>query len=239
MRTLVLPDAHLDRPDAPAVHALIALLDQPGAERVVLAGDLLHAGWTWKGRLPPAFDPLWAAMQRALARGTRLAFVPGNHDFALAGALARLGLDVNEELHFIVGERRWLVVHGDQADESQGYRLSRRLLRGRAFAGLMGALGPRKGQRLIAGLAGSSRAHAKDGSELVQAQLAWADQRLGQGIDAVAMGHGHALGLHRRPGGPVALLGDWTSQRSLLEIDGQAAVLWRGVGAGRAVVDRL
>ena len=52
-----------------------------------------------------------------------------------------------------------LLVHGDEADRRRGYRLTRRLVRGRPFAALIDALGPIRGQRALDALAGAPGAH--------------------------------------------------------------------------------
>jgi hypothetical protein len=121
-------------------------------------------------------------------------------------------------------------VHGDEPDQTMGYLLTRRVVRGRPFAAEMRGLGPRRGDALLNRLAGNSRAHMHAAAPLVDAQRRWAEQRLSMGHDAVCMGHSHALGVSRTAAGDVVHLGDWAEQRCWLTLEESTATLRSGWG---------
>jgi UDP-2,3-diacylglucosamine pyrophosphatase LpxH len=207
---LLLSDAHLRGPADPGLAALCAMIAAHPAPGVALLGDLLHAGWTWRGP-SPADDVLQAILD---AVGSRpLLVCPGNHDFGLRWP--KLPQLCVAERHLIeVGGRRAILVHGDEADRRRGYRLTRRVVRGRPFAALIDALGPIRGQRALDALAGAPGADPRRvDAGLVEAQRRWGRAQLGP-VELVVMGHSHHLGLEAQPGGALLWLGSWVGQRS-------------------------
>lgn len=223
LHTVLVSDAHLTRADEPAQAALVALVDALPPTHLVLLGDIFHFWWGWAGVVDAELVPLLAALLRARARGVRLSFVPGNHDWRPGPFFVEtLGARVLPELREPVAGRRLLAVHGDEVDTRLGYRITRAALRGRAFGALMRALGPERGQRLGMTLAGGSRrlgadeAGAAQGRWLLARQREWALARLGPEADLVVMGHCHQPTLERHPGGVFVNLGDWARDRLYL-----------------------
>lgn len=225
MRLVVISDAHAQGPGDPSQDSLVTWLDRLEADELVLLGDIFHHWWGFPGRLMEPYRPLCAALLRLRSRGISLRVVPGNHDFALGPFFhEELRAQVSEgPLSLVVDGRRLLLAHGDEADGSRGYRMTRALLRGRPFAALMAALGPERGWTLLARLAGSSRAHGGDPEPLVRAQQAWALPRLGAEADVVVMGHIHVPRLVPTERGLIVHLGDWVEHRTWLRIDDGAA----------------
>lgn len=231
MRIVVLSDAHLIGPEDPAQADLLAFLAHLQADRVVFGGDVFHAWWGWP-TVQPRYAPVVAAIAGLRDRGVAVTWIPGNHDFAVGPVLGPL-VEASAAFRATVGGRRWEVVHGDEGDRTVGYRLTRRLLRGRPFALAMRALGPARGEALLDRLAGASRDHGGPAAPLVAGQRAWARGRLAT-CDAVALGHSHALGVVDDPAGAIVHLGDWGAQRSWLELTDAGATLWaRGAVVGR------
>lgn len=230
MRTLFVSDAHLQGLADPGQDELVCWLDRVDGAQVVLLGDIFHAWWGFEGVVWEGYVPICAALLRARRRGIRLLFVPGNHDFAVGSFLVReVGLEVvGTHVQSIAG-RRFLLSHGDEVDDSLGYRFARAALRGRSMAVLMRMAGPRRGQQLLLKLAGSSRAHGVDGTPMLERQRAWADLRLGERADVVVMGHVHVPTIEQRPGGVFVNLGDWVGHRTWLELDGGRLALRRGL----------
>ena len=119
VRTLFLSDIHLGFPHARA-RELNEFLRGVEAERIVLVGDIIDA-------LSLARRAFWSAshtevLRTLLARqraGTRLIYIPGNHDESL-GVLAQMlrgQFEVHREwVHRTVRGERLLVLHGDQFD---------------------------------------------------------------------------------------------------------------------------
>jgi UDP-2,3-diacylglucosamine pyrophosphatase LpxH len=118
-RTLFLSDIHLGFKHA-RVRELNQFLQGVDAERIVLVGDIIDA-WSLARR---AF---WTAehtqvVRTLLARqraGTRLIYIPGNHDASLAMLAQMLQgqFEVHREwVHRTARGERLLVLHGDQFD---------------------------------------------------------------------------------------------------------------------------
>ncbi|MCK6502348.1 UDP-2,3-diacylglucosamine diphosphatase [Myxococcota bacterium] len=230
MRVHLLSDAHLTGLDDPAQDDLVRWLDQLHCDRLVLLGDLFHAWWGFPGVVWSGYVPVCAALLRARRRGVQLFFVPGNHDFTVGTFLAdEVGLQVRGTHVQVIGGLRFLLSHGDEVDDSAGYRVTRAVLRGRPFAGLLRILGPARSHVLLLRLAGASRHQAHDPSPLLDRQRAWADRRLGVDADVVVMGHIHVPALERRRGGIFVNLGDWAEHRSWLEVGEGRLVLRQGL----------
>ncbi len=119
VRTLFLSDVHLGtkgcQPDL-----LLDFLKHCEAETIYLVGDIvdgwrLKAGWYW----PQAHNDVVQKLLRKVRKGTRLIYVPGNHDEFLrdyAGSTFG-GIEVAEEaVHFTADGRSVHVLHGDKFD---------------------------------------------------------------------------------------------------------------------------
>ncbi len=120
VRTLFLSDLHLGFRHA-RVRELNDFLQGVEAERIVLVGDIVDA-------LELARRAFWTpehtqVVRTLLARqraGTRLTYIPGNHDASLAVLADMLQgqFEVHREwVHRTARGERLLVLHGDQFDE--------------------------------------------------------------------------------------------------------------------------
>jgi len=118
-RTLFLSDLHLGFRHA-RVRELNEFLHGIEAERIVLVGDIVDA-------LSLARRAYWTAGHTAVVRtllarqraGTRLIYIPGNHDASLAmlAQMLRGQFEVHREwVHRTARGERLLVLHGDQFD---------------------------------------------------------------------------------------------------------------------------
>ena len=119
VRTLFLSDIHLGFPHARA-QELNEFLRGVEAECIVLVGDIIDA-------LSLARRAFWSASHTEVVRallarqraGTRLVYIPGNHDESL-GMLAQMlrgQFEVHREwVHRTARGERLLVLHGDQFD---------------------------------------------------------------------------------------------------------------------------
>ena len=214
----MLSDAHLHGLDDPGQAAVVAWLDDLEAERVFLLGDLFHFWWGFRDVVYAEFVPTLDALARLVARGTEVSFVPGNHDFAVGPHFGHLGIQVADELDVRLAGRRFFLAHGDEADESTGYRVTRAVLRGRAFAALMAAAGPSGARRIGHTLAGTSR-DLPPSPDLVARQQAWGRAKLQAGFDVVVCGHTHAPELSDGPDGTFVNLGGFAGDRTWLAVE--------------------
>ncbi|KNZ32656.1 MAG: serine/threonine protein phosphatase [Methylibium sp. NZG] len=119
LRTVWISDLHLGTPGCQA-HALLDFLRGMECETLYLVGDIID-GWqlrrTWYW--PQAHNDVVQKILRLARKGTRVVFIPGNHDeFARRYAEHNFGgVDVVEDcIHTCADGRRLWVMHGDLFD---------------------------------------------------------------------------------------------------------------------------
>jgi UDP-2,3-diacylglucosamine pyrophosphatase LpxH len=119
-RSVFISDVHLGSSDCQG-ELLLEFLSQTDCEFLYLVGDIFdlwkikHA-WTW----PEANDRLLKCVFDKARQGTRVVYVPGNHDELIRGYLdnAINGVEVTEEvIHTTAAGKALLVLHGDIFDE--------------------------------------------------------------------------------------------------------------------------
>lgn len=118
-RTIWISDIHLGTRGCNA-DMLIDFLDATDSETMYLVGDIID-GWRLKKKFywPSAHnDIVWRIMKRA-KRGTRVVYIPGNHDemFRQFSGLDFGGVQVRRKaIHETADGRRLLILHGDEFD---------------------------------------------------------------------------------------------------------------------------
>ena len=118
-RTLWISDLHLGTPGCQAI-ALLDFLKHTECETLFLVGDIidgwqLRRQWYW----PQAHNDVVQKLLRKARKGTRVIFIPGNHDeFARRYVQHNFGgIDVAEDwLHETADGRKLWVTHGDLFD---------------------------------------------------------------------------------------------------------------------------
>ena len=118
-RTLWISDLHLGTPGCQAL-ALLDFLKRTECDTLFLVGDIidgwqLRRQWYW----PQAHNDVIQKLLRKARKGTRVIFIPGNHDeFARAFLNHNFGgIDVEEEwIHETADGRRLWITHGDLFD---------------------------------------------------------------------------------------------------------------------------
>ncbi|URI06724.1 UDP-2,3-diacylglucosamine diphosphatase [Aquincola tertiaricarbonis] len=119
MRTVWISDLHLGTPGCQAL-ALLDFLREVECETLYLVGDIidgwqLRRSWYW----PQSHNDVVQKILRKARKGTRVVFVPGNHDeFARRYLGVNFGgVEVVEEcMHITADGRRLWVTHGDLYD---------------------------------------------------------------------------------------------------------------------------
>jgi UDP-2,3-diacylglucosamine pyrophosphatase LpxH len=119
VRALFISDVHLGTRDCQA-ERLLRLLGRYDADAIYLIGDIVD-GWRLKARWywPQSHDEVVRCLLGKLQAGTRILYIPGNHDEFLRNSIGfRLGgiEVVDQALHLGADGRRYLVVHGDRFD---------------------------------------------------------------------------------------------------------------------------
>ena len=119
-RTMFLSDVHLGTRGCQA-ERLIDFLRWHEADTIYLVGDIvdgwaLRSGWYW----PQPHNDVVQKLLRQARKGTRIIYVPGNHDEFLRDHYYGThfgGIEVVEHaLHVAADGRRYLVIHGDIFD---------------------------------------------------------------------------------------------------------------------------
>jgi UDP-2,3-diacylglucosamine pyrophosphatase LpxH len=118
-RSVWISDLHLGTPGCQA-HALLDFLRSVECETLFLVGDIvdgwqLRRNWYW----PQAHNDVVQKLLRKARKGTRVVFVPGNHDeFARRYVGHEFGgIEVAEDwIHVTADGRRLWITHGDLFD---------------------------------------------------------------------------------------------------------------------------
>jgi UDP-2,3-diacylglucosamine pyrophosphatase LpxH len=119
VRTVWISDLHLGTPGCQA-HALLQFLKTVECETLYLVGDIidgwqLRRQWYW----PQSHNDVIQKLLRKARKGTRVVFVPGNHDEFARRYLGHTfgGVEVVEEcLHRLADGRQLWITHGDLFD---------------------------------------------------------------------------------------------------------------------------
>ena len=119
LRALFISDVHLGTRGCQA-EKLLHFLRHHEAETIYLVGDIvdgwaLRSSWYW----PQAHNDVVQKLLRKGRKGSRVVYIPGNHDEFLRGYYGTHfgGIEVVENtIHEGADGRRYLVVHGDIFD---------------------------------------------------------------------------------------------------------------------------
>ncbi len=118
-RTVWISDTHLGTPGCNA-DLLLDFLKSIECDTLYLVGDIvdgwqLRKGWYW----PPRHNDIVRCILKQAKRGTRVVYIPGNHDEAFRdyAGLHFGGVELlPEAIHDTADGRRLLVMHGDAFD---------------------------------------------------------------------------------------------------------------------------
>lgn len=118
-RTVFISDIHLGMRNAQA-DALLDFLKTVECECLYLVGDIVDF---WKVRRgphwPQSHNDVLQKLLRKSRKGTRIVFIPGNHDDGLRDycGMAFGGIEVHRDaIHETADGKRYLVLHGDEFD---------------------------------------------------------------------------------------------------------------------------
>jgi UDP-2,3-diacylglucosamine pyrophosphatase LpxH len=224
-RTIWLSDIHLGNRDCCASH-LLDFLRVHDCDTLYLVGDIIDF-WALKRQFiwPPAHYEVVRAIMRKAQSGTRVIYVPGNHDAVLREFIGQTFGPVEivpEVMHETAAGRRLLVLHGDRFDGEVQLGLLSRLLGHHAYGFLMWAnrwcnrvrslchkpywsLANHLKERV-----GNARAAiaAYEGAAIAEARR--------HGADGIVCGHIHRPRLRTCGAITYANTGDWTESCSAL-----------------------
>jgi UDP-2,3-diacylglucosamine pyrophosphatase LpxH len=246
-RTVFISDVHLGFRGCQADY-LLDFLNHLEADQLVLVGDIVDL-WSLKKSLywPVSHHEVLRAILRIARSGTKVVYVPGNHDEGfreLCGAEVA-GIDIRRDfIHEAADGKRYLVLHGDDFDGAVKFS---GLLKnvGEWFYDVMLALG-----RIVQGvrrrfgfgywsLATWVKQSIPDARLYIERfEHAAARAALKHGLDGVICGHIHRPGIREVDGVRYCNDGDWVEHCSVLAEDrnGRLGILhWADVVERRAV----
>ncbi|WP_374297364.1 UDP-2,3-diacylglucosamine diphosphatase [Sphingomonas sp.] len=118
-RTIWISDVHLGTRGCNA-EMLVDFLDHVDSDTLYLVGDIID-GWQLKRRFywPPAHNDVVRRLLKRARRGTRVVYIPGNHDemFRQFSGMDIGGIAIcRKTIHLTADGRRLLVLHGDEFD---------------------------------------------------------------------------------------------------------------------------
>ncbi|MCB6179788.1 UDP-2,3-diacylglucosamine diphosphatase [Rhodobacter sp. Har01] len=122
LRSLFVSDLHLGSGGARASEFL-EFLCQTDCATIYLVGDIFDIWHVGRVVWSPAHDAILADLAARAAKGTRVVYLPGNHDAAmrnfvgLGDRLLQGAFELHDSMtHVAADGRRYLVLHGDQCD---------------------------------------------------------------------------------------------------------------------------
>jgi len=229
MRTIFIADAHLRSSDDANYHLLLRFLhDLEGKlDALYILGDLFDFWLGFPSHNYPQYDAVLDALERLVARGCRLVYFEGNHDFHLGTVFSqRLKAEIHAgpAIECLQGKRLY-ICHGDQINkEDRLYRLLRRLLRSRLVAVSVRHFPPAWAEKIRERLQKRSQAGyivktARWDYRQILLDFAAGLQR--QGCDGLVTGHFHLALREELPESAftVLSLGDWMEQFTYGEME--------------------
>ena len=247
-RTVWISDTHLGTSGCNA-DLLLDFLKSIQPETLYLVGDIidgwrLKRGWYW----PPRHNDIVRRVLKLANKGTRVVYVPGNHDEVLRdyGGLSFGGVEVvTEAIHTTADGRRLLVLHGDEFDGVVLYAKWLAFLGDYAYAALLRLnIGFNRVRRVFRLPYWSLSAHIKKKvknavSFISRFEEAVAHAAAERGVDGVVCGHIHSAEVRQFGGVTYYNDGDWVeSCTALIEhATGRMEIIdWAKRVAARGVV---
>ena len=236
-RAIFISDLHLGTPGFQA-EALLSFLKHNSSEYLYLVGDIVD-GWQLKRRWhwPQAHNDVIQKLLRRARKGTRVVYIPGNHDeFARQFVNHQFGgVELLEEAeHTLADGRRLWLTHGDYFDAVVQYakwlahvgdnlyeltlRLNRYVARLRAHLGLP-----------YWSLSAYLKHKVKSALNYVTAfEDALAQEAKRRGFHGVVCGHIHRAQIREIDGVLYCNDGDWVESRSAMieNFDGSLELLF-------------
>lgn len=235
-RTIWISDVHLGTKGCNA-ELLIDFLDHTDSETLYLVGDIID-GWRLKKKFywPPEHnDIVWRVLKRA-KRGTRIVYIPGNHDEMVRpfSGMNFGGVEIaRAAFHDTADGRRLMVLHGDEFDTIM---LAHRWL---AFVGdalyhmmiyingWVGAVRKRLGLPYWS-ISKAAKHKVKNAVEFISKyEEVVARAAAERGVDGVVCGHIHTAEIREFDGVSYYNDGDWVESCTALveHFDGRMEVL--------------
>ncbi len=222
-------DETLERLKRNKIIELLELVKERGS-RLVILGDLYDFWFEYKNAIPKQQLKVIFKLAELVEAGIPVDYVSGNHDFWLGDFLTtEAGITIHRDLlELNEQDKRLFFIHGDGlAPEDWKYRILKRILRNPLNVALYRLLPVDWGIPLARWVAGSSRKHTSQRTDLGihsfhSAYEDYARNKLREGYDAVLIGHLHTPLFHKWEEGVYVNTGEFIRRFNYVEIvDGE------------------
>jgi UDP-2,3-diacylglucosamine pyrophosphatase LpxH len=244
-RTIWISDVHLGTRACNA-NLLLDFLKHTESDTLYLVGDIvdgwrLKKSWYW----PQPHNDVIQKLLRKARKGTRVLYIPGNHDEAARQFIGQSFGDVDvadDCVHETADGRRFLVIHGDQFDVVVRYAKWLAHVGDKAYELLLHTNTALNAVRRRLGfsywsLSAYMKQRAKRAVEFVgRFEIALVEEARRRGVDGVICGHIHTAELKDMQGMTYVNDGDWVESCTALveHDDGRLEILhWADIVAIR------
>lgn len=233
MRTVIISDAHLkfheneeDLQRRLKVSSFLKTL-KSNTDLLIINGDFFDLWVAWKHVIIRNYFPVLEILSELVRSGTRIVMTPGNHDFWFNTFLSeQIGIEICKDsfLEEING-KRFFINHGDRFTRNDiRYQVYRFFIRNKLIQKLFYLFHPDFALETGIKMSRSSRKRKvpKRRKEIMIKCLKEAAEKLiiANDYDYVIFGHSHIPTLEDCASGVYANAGDWISNNTYLEFDG-------------------
>ncbi len=226
MKAVFFSDTHIKSSSEPQYRPLLDFLEHiKGWDHAFILGDFFDFWFCDKSNMFPEFRPLVDKLVELKSAGTTVSLFEGNHDFFLHDYFAGQGIHIYPECADLrLDENRLLLAHGDLVDtEDRSYLFLRKVLRSSLFYGFQKLIPPRLRWKLADLSSNTSKCFPEPREELARKMEIFGRSKLGEGYDAVILGHCHIPVLKRfslnNKEKIFCTLGDWITHFSYLSYE--------------------
>lgn len=216
-------DAHLSFDNSSAEDLIVRFLDKIKGEasHLYILGDLFDFWFEYKHAIPASYLKTLAGLLSLIESGTRVTYLPGNHDFWLGKYLerqVRIKL-ADEHLDVVHHGKKIHLIHGDGlAYGDYGYRLLKKIFRFKPNIWLYKLLPVDLAYKLALCTSGASRQYTSGKKNDLQGYYDYATAKIKSGFDVVIMGHTHIPEIKKINSGLYINSGDWIKKYSYVTL---------------------
>jgi len=250
-RALFISDIHLGT-RASQADAFLDFLRHHDADVIYLVGDIIDFWRVKRGPVwPQSHNDVLQKLLRKVRKGTRIVFIPGNHDEALRDycGMSFGGIEIHRDLiHSTADGRRYLVMHGDEFDVVVRYAKWLAFLGDRSYEFALWCNHPLNWLRRRLGfgywsLSAYLKLRVKSAVNFIgEFETALAEEARRRDVDGVICGHIHHAADRLIEGVRYLNCGDWVESCTALAEDDRGRIRlirWHDVMKAREKVPAL
>lgn len=244
-RTLFISDIHLGTRTSQA-EMLLDFLKHTEADTIYLVGDIIDFWRIKRGAVwPQTHNDVLQKILRKARKGTRVIFIPGNHDEGIRdyAGMHFGGIEIERQAEHVTADgRRFVVLHGDEYDVIVRYARWLALLGDRGYEFALWCNGPLNFIRRRLGLGYWSlsaylKHRVKRAANFIGAfEANLADEARRRHVDGIICGHIHHAASRMIDGVHYINTGDWVESCTAVgetETGEMELIRWRDVMEAR------